>query len=48
MNNGTKTQNLPNLIADLLGKEGLNIDNLFADLWKLMGIATLVTSLWIS
>ena len=42
MNNGTKTQNLPNLIADLLGKDGLNIDNLFADLWKLMGIATLL------
>ena len=32
MNSDTKTQSLPNLIADLLGKDGLNIDNLFADL----------------
>jgi hypothetical protein len=30
MNIDTKAQNLPNLIADLLGKDGLNIDNLFA------------------
>ena len=36
----TITQSLPTLIADLLGKEGLNIDNLFADLWKRMGVAT--------
>jgi len=42
MNNDTKTQSLPTLIADLLGKDGLNIDNLFADLWKRMGIATLL------
>lgn len=42
MNNDTKTLNLPNLIADLMAKDGLNIDNLFADLWKSMGIATLL------
>jgi len=40
MNNDTKTQSLPTLITDLLGKDGLNIDNLFADLWKRMGVAT--------
>ncbi len=32
MNIDTKIQSLPTLIADLLGKEGLNIDNLFASL----------------
>jgi hypothetical protein len=42
MNKGTKSPNLPNLIADLLGKVGLNIDNLFADLCKLMEIANLL------
>jgi len=42
MNNATKTLNLPNLVIDLLGKEALNIDNLFADLWKRMGVATLL------
>ena len=42
MNTDTKTQSLPTLIADLLGKDGLNIDNLFADIWKRMGVATLL------
>ena len=42
MNSDTKTPSLPALIADLLGKYGLNIDNLFADLWKRMGVATLL------
>ena len=42
MNSDTKTQSLPNLIADLLGNDGLNIGNLFADLWKRMGAATLL------
>jgi hypothetical protein len=42
MNIDTKTQNLPNLIAGLLGKDGVNIDNLFADLWKSMGMAALL------
>jgi len=38
----TKTQSLPTLIADLLGQDGLNIDNLFADLRKRMGVASLL------
>ncbi|MDD5323243.1 MAG: hypothetical protein PHD43_22055 [Methylococcales bacterium] len=42
MNIDTKTQSLPTLIADFLGKDGLNIDNLFADIWKRMGVATLL------
>ena len=42
MNSDIKTQSLPNLIADLLGKDGLNIDNLIADLSKSMGVATLL------
>ena len=31
MNIDTKAQNLPNLIMDWLGKDGVNINNLFAN-----------------
>ena len=38
MNHGTKTIELPELTANLLRDEGCLIDNLFADLWKHMGM----------
>jgi hypothetical protein len=38
MNHGTKTIALPELTANLLRDGGCLIDNLFADLWKQMGM----------
>lgn len=38
MNNGTKTTRLPDLTANLLRDGNCLIDNLFADLWKQMGM----------
>ena len=38
MNHGTKTIELPELTANLLRDKGCLIDNLFADLWKHMGM----------
>ncbi len=38
MNYGTKTIELPELTANLLRDEGCLIDNLFAELWKYMGM----------
>ena len=38
MNQGTKTTGLPDLTANLLREGGCLIDNLFADLWKHVGM----------
>ena len=38
MNHGTKTTGLPDLTANLLREGGCLIDNLFADLWKHVGM----------
>ena len=38
MNHGTKTLQLPELTANILREGGCLIDNLFADLWKRMGM----------
>ncbi len=38
MNHGTKTIELPELTANLLRDKDCLIDNLFADLWKHMGM----------
>ena len=42
MNTATNTPELPALTANLLEKGGCLADNLFADLWKQMGIKTLL------
>jgi len=42
MNTATKKTGLPALTADLLEKEGCLADNLFADLWKQIGMKTLL------
>jgi len=41
MNLGTKTRELPQLTVNLLRDGGCLIGNLFADLWKHMGMKTL-------
>ena len=41
MNTATKISELPALTADLLQSNGCLVDNLFADLWKEMGIKSL-------
>ena len=38
MNHGTKALELPDLTVNLLRDGGCLIDNLFADLWKQMGV----------
>lgn len=40
MNRDTKPKELPALTADLLRDNGLLVDNLFADLWKQVGMKT--------
>ncbi len=42
MNTATKNSGLPALTADLLEKGGYLADNLFADLWKQVGMKTLL------
>ncbi len=42
MNRDTTPLALPALTADLLRDSGLLIDNLFADLWKQVGMKTLL------
>lgn len=42
MNTATKNTGLPALTADLLEKGGFLADNLFADLWKQIGMKTLL------
>jgi SRSO17 transposase len=42
MNRGTTPLALPDLTADLLRDNGLLVDNLFADLWKRVGMKTLL------
>jgi SRSO17 transposase len=42
MNTATKKTGLPALTADLLEKGGCLADNLFADLWKQIGMKTLI------
>lgn len=42
MNTATKNTGLPALTADLLEKGGYLADNLFADLWKQIGMKTLL------
>jgi len=42
MNTATNTPELPALTANLLEKGGCLADNLFADLWKQVGIKTLL------
>jgi len=41
MNTGTKIHGLPALTADLLQHNGCLVDNLFADLWKSIGMEAL-------
>jgi SRSO17 transposase len=43
MNRTTKITSLPALTVDLLQNGGLLIDNLFADLWRQIGMKTLLT-----
>ena len=38
MSHGAKTLQLPELTVNILREEGCLIDNLFADLWKRMGM----------
>ena len=45
MNHGTKALELPDLTANLLRDGGCLIDNLFADLWKQMGMNALLKRL---
>ena len=42
MNTATKISELPALTADLLQSNGCLVDNLFADLWKEMGMKSLL------
>jgi len=42
MNTATKNTGLPALTADLLEHGGCLADNLFADLWKQVGMKTLL------
>jgi len=42
MNTATKNTELPALTANLLEKGGYLADNLFADLWKQVGMKTLL------
>ncbi|EDN71491.1 conserved hypothetical protein [Beggiatoa sp. PS] len=42
MNNSKKAPVLPTLTAQMLKKEGLLVDNLFADLWKQIGMKRLL------
>ena len=42
MNRDTSPLALPALTADLLRDSGLLVDNLFADLWKQVGMKTLL------
>ena len=42
MNTATKNAELPALTADLLQQDGCLVDNLFADLWKQMGMKALL------
>jgi len=42
MNTATKNTELPTLTANLLDKGGYLADNLFADLWKQVGMKTLL------
>ena len=43
MNTATKIPELPALTADLLQSNGCLVDNLFADLWKSMGMVALLS-----
>ena len=45
MNNSKKVPVLPTLTAQMLKKEGLLVDNLFADLWKQIGMKPIPSSL---
>ena len=38
MNHGAKTLQLPELTANILWEGGCLVDNLFADVWKRMGM----------
>ena len=38
MNHGAKTLQLPELTANILREGGCLVDNLFADVWKRMGM----------
>lgn len=42
MNRATKPLDLPSLSADLVTQDGVLMDNLFADLWKRLHLATLL------
>lgn len=43
MDSGTQNANLPSLTADFLGQPNTLVDNLFADLWRKLGIPSLLT-----
>jgi len=42
MNNAPKLAVLPALTVDLLQKNGILIDNVFANLWKQLGMKTIL------
>ncbi len=42
MNNARKLIELPSLTADLLNANGILIDNIFASLWKDVGLKTIL------